>query len=181
MSDTILREPSHIDTAHRQALAPSNPPPRLPPALPRRQEPSARGVSKVAVFTTTAAVASLLWGVWVTRELLAPAPSVPMASVRLEALISEYVMAQARSNAPPEIVTQQTQGFMSALGEEIRARGQMGTTVLVGEAVLSNNVPDITGEIRQAIYARVPPPAAAPQPQAAPIPGLPVQPMLPGR
>jgi len=57
-------------------------------------------------------------------------------------------------------VTQQTQAFMAALGEELKARGADGTTVMVGEAVLSQNVPDITAEVRNAIYAKVPPPAA---------------------
>jgi hypothetical protein len=49
---------------------------------------------------------------------------------------------------------------------------------MVGEAVLSQNVPDITAEVRNAIYAKVPPPAAfAPQqqlptgPAVMPVPG----------
>ena len=114
------------------------------------------------------AVAALLWGAWVTKNILDPAVvKAPIASVRLEQIIGEYVQAQARSNTPPEIVTQQTQAFMAALGEELKARGADGTTVMVGEAVLSQNVPDITADVRNAIYAKVPPPAT---PAAAPPP-----------
>jgi hypothetical protein len=95
----------------------------------------------------------------------------PIASVQLESIIGEYVQAQARSNTPPEIVTHQTQAFMAALGAELKARGADGTTVMVGEAVLSQNVPDITADVRRSIYAKVPvpsAPAAPPQPAFAP-------------
>jgi hypothetical protein len=91
-----------------------------------------------------------------------------MASVRLQQLVGEYVQAQARSAAPPEAVTQQTQAFMAALGSELKRRGEDGTTVLVGEAVLSSNVPDITDQVRKAIYAKVPMPASAAMPAPSP-------------
>ena len=91
-----------------------------------------------------------------------------MASVRLQQLVGEYVQAQARSAAPPEAVTQQTQAFMAALGGELKRRGEDGTTVLVGEAVLSSNVPDITDQVRKAIYAKVPMPASAAMPAPSP-------------
>ena len=56
---------------------------------------------------------------------------------------------------------------MAALGEELKGARCDGTTVMVGEAVLSQNVPDITADVRNAIYAKVPPPAT---PAAAPPP-----------
>jgi hypothetical protein len=70
---------------------------------------------------------------------------------------------------------------MAALGEELKARGADGTTVMVGEAVLSQNVPDITTDVRNAIYAKVPPPAAAapaPPPAFAPQQQLPAGPAV---
>ncbi|MEE4209031.1 MAG: TrbI F-type domain-containing protein [Parvularcula sp.] len=128
------------------------------------------------------AVAALLWGAWVTKNILDPSVvKAPIASVRLEQIIGEYVQAQARSNTPPEIVTRQTQAFMAALSEELKARGADGTTVMVGEAVLSQNVPDITTDVRNAIYAKVPPPAAAapaPPPAFAPQQQLPAGPAV---
>ncbi|MGB3470902.1 MAG: TrbI F-type domain-containing protein [Erythrobacter sp.] len=154
-----------------------------PAAAPRAAvaKQSRKGLSPVTYLFAALLVAALLWGAWVTKNILDPAVvKAPIASVRLEQIIGEYVQAQARSDTPPEVVTQQTQAFMTVLGEELKARGADGTTVMVGEAVLSQNVPDITGEIRAAIYAKVPPPAArAPAPPAAiPVPaGAP--PMLP--
>jgi hypothetical protein len=60
---------------------------------------------------------------------------------------------------------------MGTLDEELRKVGAGGTTVLVGEAVLSKNVPDITDQIRKAVFARVPLPAAAPVPASGPAVG----------
>lgn len=145
------------------------------PAPPPRRR--SKGLPPATFLVAGIAVVALLWGAWVTKNILDPSVvKAPIASVRLEQIIGEYVQAQARSNTPPEIVTQQTQAFMAALGEELKARGADGTTVMVGEAVLSQNVPDITADVRNAIYAKVPPPAApaaAPPPAYAPPQQLP--------
>lgn len=141
-----------------------------------------KGLPPTAFLFAGLAVAALLWGAWVTKNILDPSVvKAPIASVRLEQIIGEYVQAQARSNTPPEVVTRQTQAFMAALGEELKARGADGTTVMVGEAVLSQNVPDITAEVRNAIYAKVPPPAAAavaPPPSFVPSQQAPAGPAL---
>jgi hypothetical protein len=146
------------------------------PSAPRLRQ-GRKGLPPTAFLFAGLAVAALLWGAWVTKNILDPAVvKAPIASVRLDQIIGEYVQAQARSNTPPEIVTQQTQAFMAALGEELKARGADGTTGMVGEAVLSQNVPDITADVRNAIYAKVPPPAAA---AAAPPPAYAPQQQLP--
>ncbi|QNE07772.1 TrbI F-type domain-containing protein [Croceicoccus marinus] len=143
--------------------------PVIPSATwPARGKAARKGLPPSAIAAMVLAVAVLLWGAWVTKTLMTPPAAVPMASVRLEQLVGEYVQSQARSAAPPELVTQQTQAFMSALGEELKRRGQDGTTVLVGEAVLSQNVPDITDQVRAAIYAKVPPPSVAGGPAVVP-------------
>lgn len=153
----------------------------MAPSKTTRPAQRRKGLPPTAFLFAGLAVAALLWGAWVTKNILDPAVvKAPIASVRLEQIIGEYVQAQARSNTPPEIVTQQTQAFMAALGEELKARGADGTTVMVGEAVLSQNVPDITAEVRSAIYAKVPPPAAraaaAPPPSFAPPQQIPAGP-----
>lgn len=100
-----------------------------------------------------------LWGAWVTKTLIdLGADKAPFAAVRLQPLVEEYVQAQARTNTPEEQVTRETQAFMSALDAELRARGEEGRTIIVAEAVLSKNVPDITDEVRKAVYAKVPAP-----------------------
>lgn len=146
------------------------------PSAPRSAQ-RRKGLPPSVFLFAALAVAALLWGAWVTKNILDPSVvKAPIASVRLEQIIGEYVQAQARSNTPPEIVTRQTQAFMAALGEELKARGADGTTVMVGEAVLSQNVPDITAEVRSAIYAKVPPPAA---PAASSPPAFAPQQQLP--
>lgn len=157
------------------------------PSSPRLRQ-GRKGLPPTAFLFAGLAVAALLWGAWVTKNILDPAVvKAPIASVRLEQIIGEYVQAQARSSTSPEVVTQQTQAFMAALGEELKARGADGTTVMVGEAVLSQNVPDITADVRNAIYAKVPPPAtpaAAPPPVYSPqqqLPNGPVAMPVPGQ
>ena len=43
--------------------------------------------------------------------------------------------------------------FMSSLEQEIQRRSANGQVVLVGEAVLTENVPDITDSLKKAVYA----------------------------
>lgn len=142
--------------------------PVLPSAPKPRRDKGAKGLPPSAFAIAAAVIVALLWGAWVTKSIMAPPEAVPMVSVRLQQLVGEYVQAQARSAAPPEAVTQQTQAFMAALGSELKRRGEDGTTVLVGEAVLSSNVPDITDQVSKSIYAKVPMPAAAAMPAPSP-------------
>lgn len=139
-----------------------------------------RGLPPVTWALAALAVALLLWGVWVTKHIVSPPVAVPMASVRLETIVSEYVQAQSHSGGQPETVAGQTRAFMSALDQELQHVGQSGTTVLVGEAVLSKNVPDITDQIRRAVYAKVPLPAAAPVSPAGPAVGAALPPASQG-
>ena len=156
--------------------------PRTPaPSRPRTAQKRKEGLPPITWALAALAVVVLLWAAWVTKNIAGAPPPVPMASVRLEALVTEYVQAQSHSNGTPEAVTQQTARFMAAIEEELKAVGAKGTTVLVGEAVLSKNVPDITDQVRKAVYAKVPLPAAAPAaaPQVgavAPMPAAPLQP-----
>ena len=170
MSDTLTLDPP-LAAPRELSLDLGEPAPRvtrtsssaLPPARGRSQR---KGLPPAAFGIGALVVAGLLWGAWVTKSIINPAVvKAPIASVRLQQIVGEYVQAQARSNTPPEVVAQQTQTFMTTLGDVLKARGADGTTVMVGEAVLSQNVPDITEDVRRAIYAKVPPPTAA----AAPV------------
>lgn len=150
------------------------------PVKPEAMPVTPRGLPPVTWALAALAVALLLWGVWVTKHIVSPPASLPMASVRLEAIVSEYVQAQSHSGGQPEAVAGQTRAFMSALDQELQHVGQSGTTVLVGEAVLSRNVPDITDQIRRAVYAKVPLPAAAPASPAGPAVGAALPPASQG-
>ncbi len=137
----------------------------------RRAKRARRPLPASMLVGTAAAVGALLWGVWITHEVTAAsdAARAPIAAVSLQPLVEEYVQAQARTTTPPDQVTRETKAFMAALDAELKARGSGGTTVLVAEAVLSKDVPDITADVRRAVYARVP----APGPVAGPA--LPAQ------
>jgi hypothetical protein len=84
-----------------------------------------------------------------------------IAKVQLSGIVGEYVQAQARSATPPEQVTTETRAFMGEVQRNLERRGASGQIVLVGEAVLAGNVPDITAEVRREVYARVKMPQAA--------------------
>lgn len=151
------------------APASATPLPRPRASAPQPAATKARqGLPPITWALTALAVVMLLWAAWVTKHIASAPPQLPMASVRLEALVTEYVQAQSHSNGTPDAVTQQTARFMSAIEDELKRVGASGTTVLVGEAVLSKNVPDITDQVRKAVYAKVPLPTAAPAPAAGP-------------
>ncbi len=132
-----------------------------PPVAPRPANTRKLGWMPVALVGGL--VAAGLWGAWVTKNVLAAGDLPPMAKVQLAGLVGEYVQAQARSATPPEQVTFETRAFMAEIQRNLAARGQAGQIVLVGEAVLAGEVPDITAELRREVYARVkmPQPAAA--------------------
>lgn len=133
-----------------------------PSALAKPARPPRRlGLMPVALVAGV--VAAGLWGAWVTKNVLAARDLPPMAKVQLAGLVGEYVQAQARSATPPEQVTAETRSFMAEIQRNLEARGNAGQVVLVGEAVLAGDVPDITGELRREVYAKVrmPQPATA--------------------
>lgn len=100
-------------------------------------------------------VAAGLWGAWVTKKLMADDAIPPIARVQLSGIVGEYVQAQARSATPPEQVTAETRAFMAEIQRNLEARGQRGQIVLVGEAVLAGNIPDITASLRKEVYTKV--------------------------
>lgn len=110
------------------------------------------GFTRGQLVAGAAIVAGLIWGMWVTKTLVAPVRD-RMVSARLSAIVGDYVQAQAHSASPPPQVEAEMRRFMASLDRELQRRAQKGEIVLVGEAVLSKNVPDITESIRQAVYA----------------------------
>lgn len=116
--------------------------------------PRAR-IGLVPVALVAALVAAGLWGAWVTKNVLGAADTPAIAKVQLAGIVGEYVQAQARSATPPEQVTTETRAFMGEVQKNLERRGASGQIVLVGEAVLAGNVPDITAEVRREVYAKV--------------------------
>jgi len=119
-------------------------------------------IGLVPVAMVGALVAAGLWGAWVTKNVLGAGDRPAIAKVQLSGIVGEYVQAQARSATPPEQVTTETRAFMGEVQKNLERRGASGQIVLVGEAVLAGNVPDITAEVRREVYTHVkmPQPAA---------------------
>lgn len=95
----------------------------------------------------------LVWGMWVTRALTTGVPPQRIVKADLSRIVGDYVQAQSRSATPPEQVRAQMQQFMASLDNELQRRGAKGQVVLVGEAVLTKSVPDITPDVVKAVYA----------------------------
>lgn len=127
-----------------------------------RFAPRAR-IGLLPVALVGALVAAGLWGAWVTKNVLGAGDRPAIAKVQLSGIVGEYVQAQARSATPPDQVTTETRAFMGEVQKNLEHRGASGQIVLVGEAVLAGNVPDITAEVRREVYTHVkmPQPAAA--------------------
>ncbi|WP_210359040.1 type-F conjugative transfer system protein TrbI [Sphingomonas beigongshangi] len=138
------------------------------PALPPK-DAAARARHGFAGFTRTQLaigailILALIWAMWVTKALVEPRED-HIVKASLSNIVGEYVSAQARSASPPGQVEAEMRAFMSSLDQELQRRGAGGQVVLVGEAVLTKNVPDITDSLRKAVYAsgvRQPRPASA--------------------
>src|SRR3546814_12047400 len=80
---------------------------------------------------------------WVTRELVKPRQD-RIVAARLSSIVGDYVPAQARSASPPAKVEAAMRQFMESLDSELAHRAKQGAVVLVGDAVLHKNVPDLT-------------------------------------
>ncbi|SEK04135.1 Type-F conjugative transfer system protein (TrbI_Ftype) [Sphingobium sp. AP50] len=126
-----------------------------PPAGPDQQhqrDPSFAGLSRAQIAASALIIGAAVWGIWVTKTLVTPAQD-HIVSVRLSAIVGEYVQAQARAATPPDKVEIEMRHFMATLDKEMQRRANKGEIVIVGEAVLSRNVPDITDSIKKAVYA----------------------------
>src|SRR3546814_12470067 len=75
------------------------PPPTVPDA-PRRRRPVFGGLSRAQILAGLLVLCALIWGMWVTRELVKPRQD-RIVAARLSSIVGDYVQAQARSAAPP--------------------------------------------------------------------------------
>ncbi|MDF0544837.1 type-F conjugative transfer system protein TrbI [Sphingobium sp. H39-3-25] len=131
----------------------------LPAPLAAPQEPATAprriyfaGYSRMQILGGLALLLAAVWGMWVTKTLVTPKQD-HIVSARLSSIVGEYVQAQARSASPPAQVEAEMRTFMASLDKELQRRSAGGQIVLVGEAVLTKNVPDITDSLKSAVYA----------------------------
>ncbi|TGX49150.1 hypothetical protein E5A73_20135 [Sphingomonas gei] len=119
------------------------------------------GFTRQQMVLGLVALALAIWGMWVTRALTAPKQD-HIVAARLSALVGDYVEAQRYSGSPPDRVQAEMRAFMASLDKELQRRSADGQVVLVGEAVLTKNVPDITESLKKAVFA-----SGVPEPRRA--------------
>lgn len=143
-------------------LASAPPPPRLILGF------AARDLALVAAFLSLT-----LWAIWATTALLELRQR-RIVSVSLSTIIKDFVAAQARTAASPEIAAARTRAYLAATDAAMQSLSRDGTTVLVSEAVVGNSVPDMTRAVSAAVNAwlakaplELPAPSAAAAPPAA--------------
>jgi hypothetical protein len=142
------------------------------------------GYTASQLILGVAVVAMLIWGMWVTRTIITPPQKIVKAN--LSSIVGDYVQGQARSASPPQEVEAEMRKFMTSLDGELQRRSASGQVILVGEAVLSKGVEDITPDVMKAVYAsgvKRPTPASAEQLMQSgsegPIPQVPINPPAP--
>lgn len=127
----------------------------LPPPSGRSPKPKRTafaGLTRLQWVTGLLVLAALAWGMWVTKRVIAPRRD-QIVVARLSGIVGDYVQAQARSASPPEQIEAEMRRFMASLDHELQRRSAKGQIVLVGEAVLTKNVPDITESLKKAVYS----------------------------
>ncbi len=110
------------------------------------------GYTAVQLLVGAAVLLALVWGMWVTKTVIGEPPQ-RIVKADLSRIVGDYVTVQARSGGSPEQVQAQMREFMASLDTELQRRGAKGQVVLVGEAVLSKSIPDITPDVVNAVYA----------------------------
>ena len=130
-----------------------------------RRKASARsmtfaGLDRQQLILLLAAIALLAWGAWVTKTLTRPAANHQFVQLELQGIIGDYLQAQARSGNDERTAAQQTAVFMAKLDEVVAGYAADGKVVLVHQAIIGGELPDITEAVKAEAYAAAPLPAA---------------------
>lgn len=142
--------------------------PAAEPAAPKRpavtatRKPAKRGVDARQVLMVGALIGVACWGAWVTKSLVTPAHGEgQLVKLQLQGVMTEYLQAQARSGSDDQAAAAATTRFMAELDKAVAEVSKSGRVVLVNEAVIGGDIPDITAQVKQAVYSKVPMPKVA--------------------
>jgi hypothetical protein len=116
----------------------------------QRRRSDFAGFSWLQLAAGCALILSLFWGAWLTREV-ARLKTTRIVAVSLSAIVNDFVMTEARSGNTEAQATLDTRHFMAAVQAVLKAHAARGEMIIVGEAVVSSSVPDITADIRAEI------------------------------
>lgn len=143
-----------------QTRAPDRPTDRPAPAAVRKRRRT--GIEVRQVLLVGALIGVTCWGAWVTKSLVAPPDSKgEFVKLQLQGVMTEYLQAQARSGSDDQTAAAATTRFMAELDKTIADIAKSGHVVLVNEAVIGGDIPDITQQVKQAVYSKVPMPRVA--------------------
>jgi len=124
--------------------------------------PERRGELWRLAIVATLAVGAVCWGGWMTKALLdVEKREGRFVKMELQGVITEYLQAQARSGSDERSAAEATTAFMAELDKAVAALGDSGKVVLVNEAVIGGNIPDVTAAVKKSVYAHVPMPRVA--------------------
>lgn len=145
-----------------QAPASSNPAQTSGKRAARKPSRTFAGLSMRDIMIFAAAAALFVWGAWVTKTLaVGDTGRQEFVQLQLQGIIGEYLQAQARSNADEQTAARETAAFMAVLDETVSGLSKAGKVVLVHEAIIGGDVPDMTQSVKAAVYAKVPRPQIA--------------------
>ena len=120
------------------------------------------GLSPREIILLLAAIAIFIWGAWVTKSLAGDdVADQGFVQLQLQGIIGEYLQAQARSSADEQTAARETAVFMATLDQTVAGLSETGKVVLVHEAVIGGDIPDVTDSVKAAVYAKVPRPQVA--------------------
>lgn len=112
------------------------------------------GLNLTAVVLGASMLASTLWGVWATHELL-DLQKREVVTVQLSRIMGEFIEAEARAGRPPEETKQRVQAYLQAVEASVQRLARDGRTVLVAEAVVAGSTPDLTEAVRADVVRRM--------------------------
>jgi hypothetical protein len=118
------------------------------------------GLDRQQLILLIAGVALLAWGAWVTKTLTRPAANHQFVQLELQGIIGDYLQAQACSGNDERTAAQQTAVFMAKLDQIVAGYAADGKVVLVHQAIVGGELPDITEAVKAEAYAAAPLPAA---------------------
>ena len=99
-------------------------------------------------------IGAAAWGAWATCKLR-DLERREVVTVELGRLMGDFIEAEARSGRPAEETRARVEAYLKAVEASVARLGRDGRTVLVAEAVVAGNVPDMTGAVRIDVAQRM--------------------------
>ena len=112
------------------------------------------GLNLTTITLGASMLASTLWGVWATHELL-DLQKREVVTVQLSRIMGEFIEAEARAGRPPEETKSRVQAYLQAVEASVQRLSRDGRTVLVAEAVVAGSTPDLTEAVRADVVHRM--------------------------